>query len=108
MTDSERAAEIGGVLHARLSGIRFPLTPPLEREIRREVCEYADELKSLGLPPEHIVAAVKRAAKRAGISATLQSLATPMHLSGADKLLGDMVGWCIQRYYGPRPGTDGR
>jgi hypothetical protein len=56
----DRAAEIGGALQARLSEIRFPLDPPIEREIQRHVCAYADELKALGLPPERVVVAVKR------------------------------------------------
>jgi hypothetical protein len=98
--DYDRAAEIGGALQARLAEIRFPLEPPIEREIQRHVCAFADELKDLGLPPERIILAVKRAANEAGIYSTMRLSGFTYDLDGGDKLLADMVGWCIRRYYG--------
>lgn len=107
MSDYDRAAELGGALQAHLREVRFPLTAPVELEIQRQVCEYADELKSLGLPPERVIIAVKYAANEAGIRATSAHLTNPRkHLDGKDKLLVDMVGWCIERYYGEPPRAD--
>ena len=106
MNEYDRAAELGGALQARLADIRFPLTPAVEREIQRHVCDYADELKARGLPPERVIIAVKYTAKEAGVYATSAHLAAARDLDGKDKLLVDMVGWCIERYYGPPPRGD--
>ena len=99
MSDYNHAAEIAGALAARLAEVSFPLPAPLEREIQRQVCEYADELKGLGLPPERVIVAVKRVANEAGVSSTSRIVPSPTLLEGKDKLLVDMVGWCIERYY---------
>lgn len=102
----DRVAELGGALQTSLADIRFPLTAPIEREIQRQVCEYVDELKGLGLPPERVLMAVKYNANQAGIYAT-QRLVTPQdQLHGKDKLLVDMVGWCIKQYYGQTSRAD--
>ena len=103
MSDYDRAAELGGALQAHLREVRFPLTAPVEREIQRHVCEYADELKRVGQPPERVIMAVKYTANEAGIRATRAQLINPRDLDGMDKLLVDMVGWCIERYYGKQP-----
>jgi hypothetical protein len=66
------------------------------------VFEYADELKGLGLPPERVIVAVKRVANEAGLHSS-RVIPSPRHLEGKDKLLVDMVGWCIERYYGKPP-----
>jgi hypothetical protein len=101
MDGYDRAAQLSGDLQSRLLGPRFPLADRTEREIRETVCEYVDQLKELGLPPERIIVAVKRLANEAGVRATSRLVATPATLEGADKLLVDMVAWCIERYYGP-------
>ena len=101
-------APCDSLLGARLAGVRFPLTAPAEREIQRHVYEYADELKGLGLAPERVVIAVKYAANQAGIHATVVHLTNPRRLlDGKDKLLVDMVGWCIERYFGDAPNRNG-
>jgi hypothetical protein len=99
VTDYERAAEIAGALQASLVEISFPLTAPVEREIQRQVYDYADELKRLGQPPERVIVAVKRVANEAGVRSTSRIVPSPALLEGKDKLLVDMVGWCIERYY---------
>jgi hypothetical protein len=102
VNDYDRAAEIAGALQARLGEIHFPLNASVEREIQRQVFEYADELKGLGLPPERVIVAVKRVANEAGLHSS-RVIPSPRHLEGKDKLLVDMVGWCIERYYGKPP-----
>jgi hypothetical protein len=104
--DFERAAALAGALQSHLRDISFPLAPAIERDIQREVWDYADELKGLGLPPERVIIAVKRAANEAGLYSTHRVVATPSDLDDGDKLLVDMVGWCIERYYGPPPRAD--
>ena len=43
---------------------------------------------------------MKYAANQAGIYATSAHLINPRkHLEGTDKLLVDVVGWCIERYH---------
>ncbi len=105
VNDYDRAAEIAGVLQARLGEIHFPLNASVEREIQRQVFEYADELKGLGLPPERVIVAVKRVANEAGLHSS-RIVPSPKQLEGKDKLLVDMVGWCIERYYGKSARAD--
>ena len=97
--DFGNAAKIASALQARLSEVTFPLDPLTERAIRRQVCDYADELKRLGLPPERVIVALKRLANEAGVVSMSRTIATPKALDGHDKLLVDIVAWCIDRYY---------
>ena len=95
-------ASLADDLHLRLSGITFPLTTRVESDIRERLGAYVDQLKELNLPPERIIVAVKRLANDAGIRSTSRRVATRASLDGADKLLVDMVGWCIERVYARR------
>jgi len=97
--DHEHAAELADALQARLRKITFPVEASVERELRRCVNDYADQLKTLGLPPERVVIAMKRLVSGAGVVATSRSVATPKELDGRDKLLVDIVAWCIEQYY---------
>jgi sulfur carrier protein ThiS len=99
VNDFDHAAEIAGALQARLADVQFPLTEPIEREIQQQVCQYADKLKALGLPPERVIVAVKRVANEAGVRSTARVVPSTIILDGKDKLLVDIVGWCIERYY---------
>lgn len=99
MNEYDRAAELGGALQALLFDIRFPLTATREREIQEHVWDYADELKRLGQPPERVIVAVKYTANQAGINGT-RLLTSSRALDERNKLLVDMVRWCIERYYG--------
>lgn len=103
MNDYDRAAEIGGALQARLANISFPLDATVEREIQRLVFEYTAELRRVGQPPERVLMAVKYTANQAGIYATARLASSQVQLEGRDKLLVDMVKWCIERYYGQPP-----
>lgn len=106
MQDFEHAAELASAFHVRLHGIRFPLSATTASEIKDTVCAYTDELKRRGVPPERAIVAVKRAAREAGLSGTRATILNPLDLDGTDKLLADIVGWCIERYYGPPPRAD--
>jgi hypothetical protein len=99
MTGYEGAPQAAGALETRLAGITFPLSRDDETDICVRVFKYADELKSLGMPPERVIVAVKRVADAAGIRSTRRIAWRGEPLAGRDKLLVDMVVWCIEGYY---------
>ena len=94
-----RAHKLDGALRARLSCATFPLPRSAEDELRQFVSEYACELKQLGLPPERVLVAVKRAAYAVGIYAPPFSIPNRRATDGKRKLLDDIVTWCIAGYY---------
>ena len=106
MQTSDRATELAGALQARLSDLRAPVTAGTEHELKRLVCEYADVLKALGFPAERVILAVKRAANQAGLRSSSLLPQSTVQLSGEDRVLADMVRWCIERYYGTPPRAD--
>jgi hypothetical protein len=65
------------------------------------VCAFVDEMKEQGQPPEAVLVAAKQAAADAGlVPSSEQSLfLTNDH---ADHVLGEIVRWCIEEYYGNR------
>src|SRR5262249_12719733 len=95
------ARELGGALRARLAAARFPLSRGARDEIKRQVREFAAELKDLGLPPERVVVAVKQAASDAGIRPCPSVLASRRCGDARTNLLVDVVSWCIAGYYDP-------
>ena len=98
MQSFDRADQLGGALQSTLGELTFPVTPTVQDNIRRQVCDYADELKALGLPPERIIIAVKLTANNVGMRPSRYA-GTAASLDATDKLLVDMVRWCIERYY---------
>ena len=105
-SSQRRAAALAKSLTARVAAVDFPLSDSVEREIQRRVWAYADSLKALGLPPERVVVAVKRVASIGGVNPTSRVTSMPADLDGRDKLLADMVNWCIERYYDHREAAD--
>lgn len=95
------AREPGGALRARLATAHFPLSRGAQDDIKRQVREYAAELKDLGLPPERVVVAVKQAASDAGIRGCSSVLASRRSGDPKTNLLIDIVSWCIAGYYDP-------
>ena len=94
-----RAHKLDGALRARLSNATFPLTLGAEDEIRRYVSEYAGELRALGLPPERVLVAVKRAAYDVGIYGPPLAIPRWRATDGKNKLFDQIVSWCIAGYY---------
>lgn len=105
VADYDRNALLGGALVTRLREASFPLTDFAEREFYDLVCAYVGELKALGVLPERVIMAVKHTADEAGVFATPRLIELRAPLDGKDKLLADMVRWCIERYYGTVLGT---
>src|SRR5215467_14884522 len=97
MADYKHAAQIAGELQTRLEEVQFPLSQPVEQEIRENVYAYADRMRELGLPPERVIVALKQVAEDAGLAGA----ANPIAQSGAEvrtdseKLVSDMVSWSI-------------
>jgi hypothetical protein len=60
-------------------------------ELRGVVCEYVDELKAAGEPPQRVIAVVKDVT-RAHVDRELDQAAVR-------SLVERMVRWCIERYY---------
>lgn len=77
----------------------FPLSQCEEDELRRQVREYASELKQLGLPPERVLVAMKCAANDAGIRQCSSVVPSRRSLDARTNLLTEIVGWCIAGYY---------
>ena len=62
-------------------------------------CEFADELRTLGVSPERAVVAVKDVLRDAGYETSTRTKSTEALLTPRDHLLGDVVSWCIEGYY---------
>lgn len=106
MQTTDRATELAGALQAQLADLRAPIPARTERDLQRLVCEYTDVLKQLGFPIERVILSVKRAANEAGWRSSSLLPQSSINLSGEDKLLADMVRWCIEQYYRPAPRAD--
>jgi hypothetical protein len=88
-------------LRKRFAELRIPPSDVDRAALRQLVFEYVDELKGLGWTPERVIVAVKSIAREAGVRQTSGILRNDLPIAGPDKLLVDVVGWCIQRYYSP-------
>lgn len=82
-----------------LLDVEFPLSVAKRADIERCVDDYVDSLKALHWPPERVIVAVKRIAHDAGMHPSPRVVRTDTSISARDKLLVDMVGWSINRYY---------
>jgi hypothetical protein len=81
-----------------LAEVTFPVTPSVEHQIQWQVCAYVDELKAVGLSPERVPGAIMLAASTAGLHPSL-GIRDNATLEAKDKLLADMIGWCVEHYY---------
>jgi len=88
-------------LRSQLATLHVPLDRTTRVALRARVSRYVDETKRLGWTPQRVIVAVKQIAHDAGLSASPRVVgAPPAHaMTPTDRLLVDMVGWCIDRYY---------
>jgi hypothetical protein len=93
------ASSLETKLERHLSRMQFPLSPGTRAEVYACLCEYVDAAKALGWTPERVLIDVKRIAREAGLRMTRNALRSGYRPTGVDLLLGDMVRWCIERYY---------
>jgi hypothetical protein len=101
--DTAHAIELAHELQVMLDGVSFPVDPPAATQLRAKVCEFADELRFHGVSPERAIVAVKDVLRYAGYEASTRTKSTEALLTPRDHLLGDVVSWCIEGYYGDRP-----
>jgi hypothetical protein len=87
-------------LRACLAELTHPLTPSTRDGVKDAVCEYVARRHARGWPPERVIVALKQVAREAGLYPSHRVTADE-HLSAPDKLLVEMVGWCIEAYYVP-------
>jgi hypothetical protein len=88
-------------LRSHLSALHIPLDRSTRVALRAHVARYVDEGKELGWTPQHVIVAVKRIAHDAGLRPSENIVESPTRLAmtATDRLLVDLVGWCIDRYY---------
>lgn len=98
---SGRAGQLAANLLNRLERLTFPVTAESEAELRKRVCRYADELQASGEPPERVIVAVKHVAQEAGFDASRRSAQSAENRNEREKLIADLVSWCIDGYYRP-------
>jgi hypothetical protein len=88
-------------LRRALEKIKLPLSNEARDSLRAEVFAYVDALKAAGRPPEHVILVVKKLAFDAGYQTT-SHIVYSEKVYGPDALIVELVGWCIERYYGTR------
>ena len=91
--------QLAGTLRDRLARVTMPPTPHDLDEVREVVSRYTSDLQSRGWPPERVIMAVKRAAREAGLRASANQALAESRWTDTDKLLAELVRWCIARYY---------
>ena len=90
------------VLEEALARVRLPLTAAMNDALRSDLCAFVDERRAAGWSVERVIIAVKRAALDAGFDAGATS---PGHNPNQyEKVLAEMVRWCIDHYYSPAVG----
>jgi hypothetical protein len=85
--DSPDAVALRQVL-ARLLPHALILSEPERELLRGKVCAFVDARKHDGVPPERVIVEMRRVVALVGATAS------------ADRLVGEMVRWCIERYFG--------
>lgn len=88
-------------LAARLGELTQPVAPSARAALKNAVSDYAAGQRARGWPPERVIVALKQIAREAGLAPTFY-VTVEAHMSPTDQLLIDMVGWCIEAYFGPR------
>lgn len=96
----DAASGLAAGLKVRLAGVKTPLGQLARDDLRADVWAYVDHLKAEGWAPERVIVAVKRVAHDAGFHPSALSV-TRTRRSGlaTTDAFGEMVGWCIERYY---------
>lgn len=105
MPPHRHAQQLAVDLEERLARLTFPVSPTSVAELRATVSQYTDELRSRGVSPEGVIVAVKQIAQGAGYAAPKPSAQSAECRNERDKLLTDLVSWCIDGYY--RAAIDG-
>ena len=82
------------MLRKSLGVLRLPLGARARSKLRIRVFDYIDVLKRDGSPPERLIVQLRHLVRE---SAEVGPIAR--HIDELEKLVTEMVGWCIERYY---------
>ena len=74
--------------------------PDARSVLQRELCQYVDRARDDNRPPERVIVEVKQIGSSFGF---LSRAATSGETDSREKLLSEVVLWCIHRYYGVQP-----
>jgi len=98
--EQERAAQLRQQLTA---AVHRPLDVPERDALKRGVRDFVEDAKRRGVPPERVIATMKRIAHEAGLRPSGRvALVMSRSVTAKDALLTELVAWCIDRYYGDR------
>jgi hypothetical protein len=78
--------------------------PATTEKLREAVCAFVDEMKSEGKPAEAVIIAAKQVAAMTGLLA-MPEQDVLQRSPQADRVITDVVRWCIERYYDRPPPT---
>jgi hypothetical protein len=102
VSDEHEMAPYAAALRAELTSLQIPLSCESRDTLHTCVCECVDGMKAIGWPPERVIVAVKRIATDAGLRPSSRTVLPEKTLTGVDRVLVEIVGWCIERYYANR------
>jgi hypothetical protein len=81
-------------LRSYMETLRLPLSAHLQPRLRLRVCRYVDALKGDGTPPERVIVQLKDLVRDSA-----DVLPIERSIDELNKLVVDVTGWCIERYY---------
>jgi hypothetical protein len=86
-------------LRESLTRLTTPFNARELEEVRELVSQYVVALHNREWPPERAITAVKQVARDAGLRASASQALAESQWTDSDKLLAELVRWCIAQYY---------
>ncbi|MGH7615966.1 MAG: hypothetical protein ACREPM_01925 [Gemmatimonadaceae bacterium] len=87
------------LLLGELVALRFPVDGAARSALRQRVCDFVDDRRAGGWPPERVVVAVKELTHIAGMHPTMALVQPDDLITTPDELLVQLVSWSIERYF---------
>lgn len=88
-----------GDLRRELALAHFPMSSAKRDYIRQLVDDYATSAQAREWPPERALLALVRIAADEGVAPSSHVVYSPS-VSERDRFLAEVIGWCLQPYYG--------
>ena len=106
--DNDHLESFAITLTAHMTGLNAPLSAQARGVLHGHVCDFVEAMRARGWPPERVILAVKRIGAEAGMTPSRNiAFVEARNLNPTDKLLIDIVGWCIAEYF-RRPDVERR
>jgi hypothetical protein len=86
--------EAEGALRTYLGALRLPPNAHARVKLRKRVSHYVDALKGDGCPPERVIVQLKGLVRDSADGGPVER-----RMDELNRLVVDMVSWCIDRYY---------